>query len=147
MCEVGVEQPQPLGGLCTKMEEAASFRRTATGGAPGTHFPEASVHRFRSPGGRPSRAVPGIAALGPRNDNRFRAKPRQRAVRNARPKSPCCLPQTRRSPPCCPSVASGIELFDLLGIIGGRSGDFRRRLGFSPCSEGGTGPPSAISLS
>jgi group II intron maturase len=45
---------------------------------------------------RPVFMVPScLGAFGPGNDNRFRAKRRQRAVRNAHPKPPCYLPQTR----------------------------------------------------
>src|ERR1700737_743030 len=63
----------------------------------------------------------------------------QRAARNVNPKSPCCLPHDRQSPPCCPMVASGVQLFDLHGIMADQTGDFRPRIEFSPCSQGGAG--------
>src|SRR6266850_6234947 len=57
---MSVEQPKPVRGLCTKMEETASFRGAATGGEPGTHFPETGVHRFRAAS---LRSAPGMTIV------------------------------------------------------------------------------------
>src|SRR5882724_3198533 len=43
-----------------KTEETASFRGAATVGEPGTHFPEAGVHRFRAAS---LRSAPGITIV------------------------------------------------------------------------------------
>src|SRR5438132_14146068 len=42
------------------MEETVSFRGVATGGEPGTHFPEAGVHRFRAAS---LRSAPGMTIV------------------------------------------------------------------------------------
>jgi hypothetical protein len=40
-------------------------------------------------------------------------------------------------PPCCPSPVLVIQLYDLHRLMVDRTGDFPRRIEFSPCSEGG----------
>src|SRR5882757_872871 len=42
------------------MEETVSFRGVATGGEPGTHFPETGVHRFRAAS---LRSAPGMTIV------------------------------------------------------------------------------------
>src|ERR1700730_18370722 len=70
----------------------------------------------------------------------------RRATRNAHPKSPCCLPQDRPSPPCWRSPPLGVYVFDLDGFIVDLFVHSRRRIDFSPCSEGGAGPPAQATM-
>jgi hypothetical protein len=58
------------------------------------------------------------------------------AMRNADAKYPCTLPQEDSSAPCCPSAGSGIQPFDLDGLMVDRTGDFSGKIECSPCSQG-----------
>jgi hypothetical protein len=61
----------------------------------------------------------------------------QKPVRNAHANSPCCLPQERQPTPCYPGAGSGSLLFDLHCLMVDWTGDFRHRIEFCPCSQGG----------
>ena len=58
---------------------------------------------------------------------------------NADANSPCCLPQTRRTPPCYRPLTRGANLLDLNSFLPDRASIIRCRIQFSPCSQGGGG--------